>query len=109
MPGTNLPTTDCHFAIFQRRGEAMTAIRKLLIAAAVFTASTGMALADQPGADWITKEQVTQKLTAAGYTNITGLKADDGQWEGKGVKNGKIMEFHVDPHSGALTKEKLDD
>lgn len=87
----------------------MTGFRKSLIAVAVLIAGTGMALADQPGADWMTQEQVTQKLTAAGYTNITGLKADDGHWEGKGVKNGKIMEFHVDPHTGALTKEELDD
>lgn len=88
----------------------MIEFRKFLIVAATLTAGTGMALADQPGTDWITKEQVTQKLTtAAGYTNITGLKADDGHWEGKGVKNGKIMEFHADPRTGALTKEKLDD
>ena len=87
----------------------MTGFRSSLIVAAALIASTGMTLADQPGADWISKEQVTQKLTAAGYTHITGLKADDGRWEGKGVKNGKIMEFHVDPHSGALTKEEIDD
>lgn len=87
----------------------MTGFRSSLIAAAALIASTGMALADQPGADWISQEQVTQKLTAAGYTNITRLKADDGHWEGKGVKNGKIMEFHVDPRSGTLTKEELDD
>ena len=87
----------------------MTGFRISLIAAAALIVSTGMSLADQPGADWISKEQVTQKLTAAGYTNITSIKADDGHWEGKGVKNGKIMEFHVDPHSGALTKEKIDD
>jgi hypothetical protein len=87
----------------------MGGFRNAIIAGAVLVAGTGIALADQPGADWITKEQVTQKLTAAGYTSITGLEADDGHWEGKGVKNGKIMEFHVDPHSGALTKEKIDD
>ncbi len=67
------------------------------------------AMADQPGHDWISKEQVMLKLTAAGYTNVTELEADDGHWEGKGVKNGKIMEFHVDPKSGALTKEEIDD
>lgn len=68
----------------------------------------GIALADQPGADWITKEQVTQKLIVAGYTSITGLEADDGRWKGKGIKNGTIMEFQVDPHSGTQTKEEID-
>ena len=50
-----------------------------------------MAFADQdvPGADWMPKEKVMQKLDAAGYTNVTGLQADDGYWEGKGVKNGR--------------------
>ena len=80
----------------------------LLAAAFLFLAGTGVAFADHdvPGADWMSKSQVTSKLEAAGYSAITGLHADDGYWEGKGVKNGKIMEFHVDPHSGALTKEE---
>lgn len=67
------------------------------------------AVAETPGADWISREEVTHMLEAAGYSAITGLKADDGYWEGKGVKNGTIREFKVDPHSGALTKEKIDD
>jgi hypothetical protein len=33
----------------------------------------GYASADQPGSDWMSKEQVTEKMTAAGYSNITGL------------------------------------
>jgi len=63
---------------------------------------------DVPGSDWMPKDQVMQKLEAAGYSNVTGLHADDGHWEGKGVKAGKITEFHVDPHTGALTKEEVD-
>ncbi len=63
---------------------------------------------DQPGADWMTRQQVTQKLRAAGYTSITELEADDGHWEGEGVKNGKIMDFHVDPHTGSFIKEEPD-
>jgi hypothetical protein len=77
---------------------------------AAFLAQAGTAMArDQPGADWISMEQAMQKATAAGYTNVTGLKADDGRWEGKGVKNGKIMKFHLDPRTGAVTREKIDD
>ncbi|HVV41265.1 MAG TPA: PepSY domain-containing protein [Nitrobacter sp.] len=84
-------------------------MRKAAMAVAIFIAAAAVARADQPGSDWMSKEQVMEKLTAAGYSNITGLEADDGHWEGKGTKNGKIMEFHVDPHSGALTKEEVDD
>jgi hypothetical protein len=74
-------------------------------------ATSGVAFADHdvPGADWMPKDQVIQKLEAAGYTNVTGLEADDGHWEGNGVKSGKITEFHVDPHTGAFTKEEVDD
>ena len=25
------------------------------------------------------------------------------------IKNGKVVEFHVDPHSGTVTKEEVDD
>jgi hypothetical protein len=82
----------------------MTSILALALAAAV----PALADNDQPGADWLPKEQVVQKVEAAGYSNVTGLKADDGHWEGKGVKDGKITEFHVDPHSGAITKEEVD-
>lgn len=82
---------------------------RVAMVAAIFVAAAAVARADQPGSDWMTKQQVTEKLSAAGYSNITGLEADDGHWEGKGTKNGKVMEFHVDPHSGALTKEEVDD
>jgi hypothetical protein len=88
----------------------MRALKAASLAVVLAVAGAGLAFADNdvPGADWMPKDQVIQKLEAAGYTNITGLKADDGHWEGKGVKNGKIMEFDVDPHSGALTKEEID-
>ena len=80
------------------------------LAAAIFLAGTNAGFArDQPGPDWISKEQAQEKAVAAGYTSVTGLKADDGYWEGKGVKNGKIMEFKLDPKTGAVVREKIDD
>lgn len=63
---------------------------------------------DKPGADWIPADQVRQRLMEAGYSSVTELEADDGHWEGEGVKNGVKMEFHVDPKTGAITKEKPD-
>lgn len=88
----------------------MTRTRSTILALAMLMAATGLAAAknDKPGADWLTKDQVMQKLTAAGYSNVRGLEADDGHWEGKGTKNGQVLEFHVDPHSGAFTKEAPD-
>jgi len=54
-------------------------------------------------------DQVKQKLMAAGYTSITEFEADDGHWEGEGVKNGKKMQFHADPKTGAIMSEKPND
>lgn len=84
------------------------ALSTLILAAAFGFASPALAKTDKPGPDWIPADQVKQKLMDAGYTSITEFEADDGHWEGEGVKNGVKMEFHVDPKTGALTKEKPD-
>jgi len=81
----------------------------ILTASLALAAFTGAALADTPGADWMSRDAVTQKLVAAGYDNITGLEADDGHWEGKATKNGQIMEIDADPRTGAVIKEEIDD
>lgn len=82
----------------------------LPLALALVMGCGGLALAggDKPGADWMPADQVRQKLMDAGYTSITELEADDGHWEGEGLKNGVKMEFHVDPKTGAITKEQPD-
>ena len=67
-----------------------------------------IALADVPGPDWMPFEQVVQKIKEAGYTVISELKADDGRWEGEGIKNGRKMEFHADPRTGVITSERPD-
>lgn len=79
-----------------------------VFATMLIASATGMARADQPGADWMPAEQVKQKLMQAGYSQITELKADDGRWEGEGVKNGQKMDFHADPKTGAILSEKPD-
>ena len=60
------------------------------IAIAAFTAalsisSLNLANADQRGLDWMPAELVTQTIIQLGYTEITKLKADGGEWEGEGV------------------------
>jgi hypothetical protein len=92
----------------QRRLMKFAAIAPLALALTLGLVGPALAKRDRPGADWISAEQVKQKLTDAGYTSITELEADDGHWEGEGMKNGVKMEFHVDPRTGVLTKEKPD-
>jgi len=81
----------------------------LVLSLAVLAGPVGTARADAPGADWMPADQVIQKLTAAGYSSVSELEADDGRWEGKGVKDGRTVEFRADPRSGALLDEKRDD
>jgi len=87
----------------------MTFTTKTALAAALSLGLAGPALADMPGADWISIEQATQKAKDAGYAQVTEIEADDGRWEAKGVKNGQTYEFHIDPKTGALSNEHLDD
>jgi hypothetical protein len=91
----------------ERKRAAMSTMRFTVATLALFAGSTA-AFADQPGADWLTIDQVKQKLMDAGYTEISELEADDGNWEGEGIKNGQMMDFHIDPHSGEFTKEEID-
>ena len=67
-----------------------------------------LARADQPGPDWMPMEQVKAKVIESGYAQVTKLEADDGQWEGEGIKNGRKMEFHADPKTGVIVREKPD-
>lgn len=79
-------------------------MKSILLAAAILTGVSTLASADMPGKDWMTMEQVIQKLKSMGYTSVVKLEADDGQWEGNAVKDGKTYKVHVDPHTGALTR-----
>jgi hypothetical protein len=54
-------------------------------------------------------QQVIEQVLKSGYTQVTQLEADDGRWEGEGIKNGQKMDFYADPKTGVITFEKLDD
>ena len=80
-----------------------------VVFAAILAGSLGTAMADQPGADWMPAQQVIEKALKSGYTQVTKLEADDGRWEGEGIKNGQKMDFHADPRTGVINFEKPDD
>lgn len=69
------------------------------------------ALADKPGADWMTIDQIAAKLKTAGYTNISEIEADDGAWEAVADKDGKTVKLKLDSKTGEVlkTKPKKDD
>ena len=80
----------------------------LAMSRALLVGTACAALADRPGADWLPAEQVITKVKASGYTVIGKIEADNGRWEGEGLKNGQWMDFHADAKTGAVTFEKLD-
>jgi Peptidase propeptide and YPEB domain len=86
----------------------MNKIASVGFAAALSIGSLNLAMADQPGPDWMPAQQVIEKVLKSGYTQVTQLEADDGRWEGEGIKNGQKMDFHADPKTGVITFEKPD-
>ena len=86
----------------------MHKISTAAFALALSVVTANLAKADQPGPDWMPAQQVIEKVLQSGYTQVTELEADDGRWEGEGIKNGQKMDFHADPRTGVITFEKLD-
>jgi hypothetical protein len=90
------------------REVTMNKIASVSFAAALSIGSLNLAKADQPGPDWMPAQQVLEKVLKSGYSQVTELEADDGRWEGEGIKDGQKMEFHADPKTGVITFEKID-
>ena len=87
----------------------MNKLASVVFAVVLSVGSLNPARADKPGPDWMPAQQVTEQILKSGYTQVTKIEADDGRWEGEGIKNGKKMDFHADPKTGVITFEKLDD
>ena len=71
----------------------------------------GAALADKPGAGWITIEKAIETAkTKAGYIELYSIEADnDGYWEGKGRKSdGSVYEFRIAGASGTVLRAQND-
>lgn len=88
-------------------------LKKTLAAVVATTAllSAGAALADKPGAGWITIEKAIETAkTKAGYVQIYKIEADnDGYWEGEGRKaDGVVYEFRIDDESGNVLRDQKD-
>jgi peptidase YpeB-like protein len=92
----------------KRNASARTALMATVLAGSLAIGSVKLVKADQPAADWMPAQQVIETVLKSGYTQVTKLEADDGRWEGEGIKNGQKMEFHADPKTGAITFEKPD-
>lgn len=79
-------------------------MKSSILGAALLTLSTGVAVADQPGPDWLSMDAVIKILNNEGYSVVTELEADDGHWEADASKDGKVYEIHIEPKTGKLIK-----
>lgn len=62
------------------------------------------------GNDYLSADQVRSGLEAIGYNRIHDLEFDDGRWEADATNAaGQRVELYIDPQSGAVLREKLDD
>jgi len=88
-------------------------LKKTLVTLCATTAllSAGAALADKPGAGWITIEKAIEVAkTKAGYIEVYSAEADnDGYWEVKGRKSdGTVYEARIDGASGNVLRDQKD-
>jgi hypothetical protein len=64
---------------------------------AVATPDTGNATAPVEGANSFTEDQAKERITEAGYADVTGLTLDDrGLWKATATKDGKSMNVALD-------------
>jgi Peptidase propeptide and YPEB domain len=68
--------------------EAVMSKLMSVILGVLSVAPQNVARSDQPGLDWMSAQQVIEKALNLGYMKVTELKADDGRWEGEGIKSG---------------------
>jgi hypothetical protein len=82
-------------------------MKYIAVAALLGALLSGAARADQPGRNWISSPRVTHMLEAKGC-RVIKIEADDGHWEDEAARRGAKFDFHVDPHSGRITKLERD-
>lgn len=83
-------------------------MKTILLAAAVVMAGAGFAYADEPGKDWVPKDQVMKTLQEAGFTDVKDITAEDGHWETDATIDGKMWDVDIDPHTGKISKVEKD-
>ncbi|AOF93850.1 hypothetical protein [Sinorhizobium sp. RAC02] len=72
---------------------------------AVATPDTKNATAPVEGANSFTEDQAKERITEAGYADVTGLTLDDkGVWQAKAMKDGKAVAVTLDYQGNIVAK-----
>lgn len=86
-----------------------TTATAVLVSACLAFASSAALAGDKPPTDIKPLSEIVKKLEQMGYTQISEIEFDDGQWEVDVYHDGKKRDVHVDPRTGEITKDKIDD
>lgn len=72
---------------------------------AVATPDSKNATAPVEGANSFTEDQAKERITEAGYADVTGLTLDDkGVWQAKAMKDGKAVAVALDYQGNIVAK-----
>ena len=80
-------------------------VSTIALLACVATANASDLCKPADKAKWMSKEEITAKVTALGY-EVRKLGTEDGCYEVKGMKDGKRVEAYFDPISAELVLTK---
>ncbi|ADJ28184.1 PepSY domain-containing protein [Nitrosococcus watsonii] len=76
----------------------------------VLTILPAMVLAgDKPPQDGKPLSEIVKSLEEQGFKQISEIEFDDGKWEVDVYKDNQKRELEVDPSSGEILSDKLDD
>lgn len=75
----------------------------LFTAALLAGGATTVLAEDRPGPDWMPLDKAAQRVTEAGYRDVTSIEAEHGAWEARAMKDGARVKLRIDPVSGAVT------
>ncbi len=78
--------------------------RSLFLALAFLLATAPIVRAEETLSYWISQNALTRQMEEQGYSEVEVTEID-GRWEGSAVKDGNIIAFHADPHTGVITRE----
>jgi hypothetical protein len=84
---------------------AVIAVALFAAAAASTAAQASEICKPHDKSQWMSKEDITAKVTALGY-EVRKVAEEDGCWEVKGKKDGKRVEDYFDPVTAELVLSK---
>lgn len=82
-------------------------MRSIVLASSLLLGTGTIVYAETTLSFWISQNALTRQMEEQGYSEIE-MTAVDGRWQGQAIKDGKIIEFHADPHTGMVTKDLKD-